>query len=314
MEELVSVVVLTYKNINGLYETLKSVFAQDYGNIEVIVSDDGSPDFKNHISEIEDFFRKNAKSNIKDYCINALDVNVGTVKNLNSALKKAKGKYIKGISSDDTFTCNDALSRMVKFIKNSDFLIAFAKMRGVTPKGEYKYELASCESDYDMLRKLTPQETLNKLFWRDFLPAPAWIIDRELFEKYGYFKEDTRLIEDYPYWIYLCLNDVSFGYIDEVLINYKMSGVSSTGSYNEAFMNDMFSIYEKYIFPYDKRYGAFQGLYNKLKMGGLNYYMSEAKRSKMTKGQRTWARIKYFPFHVYVKSQNKKVEKANQRN
>ena len=35
MDKLVSIVVATYKNIDGLYETLDSIFAQTYGNIEV---------------------------------------------------------------------------------------------------------------------------------------------------------------------------------------------------------------------------------------------------------------------------------------
>ena len=104
-------------------------------------------------------------------------------------------------------------------MSNSDYKIAFAKMRGVTSAGEYQYVLASCESDYELLRSLNKEQTLNRFFNRCFLPAPASFINVELFEKFGVFKEDTRLIEDYPYWIYLTMNDVEFGYIDDVLLD-----------------------------------------------------------------------------------------------
>lgn len=131
-------------------------------------------------------------------------------------------------------------------------------MRGITQNGEIKNELLACESDYDMLKKLNPKETANRLFKRNFLPAPAWMIRKALFERYGLFPEKSRLIEDYPYWITLSLQDVSFGYLDEVLIDYRLSGESSGGTYGKTFMNDMNIIYDNFIFPNDHRFGIFQ--------------------------------------------------------
>ena len=42
---LVSCITTTYKKFDYLYQTLDSVFMQDYPNIEIIIGDDGSPDF-----------------------------------------------------------------------------------------------------------------------------------------------------------------------------------------------------------------------------------------------------------------------------
>lgn len=44
-DELISISILTYRNYRYLYEALESVFSQDYSNIELIVSDDGSDNF-----------------------------------------------------------------------------------------------------------------------------------------------------------------------------------------------------------------------------------------------------------------------------
>lgn len=303
MKKLVSVIVLSYKNINGIFETVDSVLKQDYENIELIISDDGTPDFSNEIARISDYINTNKRDNITNVIINAIEVNGGTVKNINSAINKSSGDYIKLIAAEDMFSHEKTLSTMIAFLQNSQFDMAFAKIRGVTPEGQYKYELIACESDYEELKKYTIKDTLNRLYKRDFLPAPACIFSKKIFDENGLFLEETRLIEDYPYWIRLCMNGVRFGYIDEVLIDYKLSGVSSTGSYSEMFMKDMLIIYDKYIFPYDKRFGIFQSIYNALKRGGLNYYISEARRKNMTSGQKVWSRIKYLPFHILVKTQ-----------
>ena len=312
MRELVSVIVLSYKNIDGIYETVQSILKQDYENIEIIIADDATPDFADHKGKIEGYVAENQRDNIKNFVFNIQPVNVGTVKNINSAIERAQGKYVKLISSEDCLNAPDVLTKYVKFMEENNYLIAFSKMRGVTPDGEYRYSLASCESNYDLLKSLNQEQTLNRLFKRDFLPAPASFIDVELFKTQGLFKEDTRLIEDYPYWIHLTRNGVAFGYIDDVLIDYKLSN-SGAGNYSEAFMNDMFAIYDKYIFPYDKRFGILQPVYNKLKRMGLEFYMAKARWNKMNTKQKVIASIKYFPFYVLVELQKFKTNLENKK-
>lgn len=312
MRQLVSIIVLSYKNIRGIYDTVDSIMKQDYDNIEVIVSDDGTPNFEQSKQEIVTYIKEKKRSNITNIILNALPQNVGTVRNINSAINLANGKYIKLLSAEDCLNSESAITQYVNFMVQNDFQIAFSKMRGVTQEGEYRYELASCESNYDLLKSLNQQQTLNRLFRRDFLPAPASFIDSGLFEEYGLFREDVRLIEDYPYWIYLTMRGVQFGYIDEVLIDYRLSG-SGAGTYSEAFMRDMFVIYEQYIFPNDNRFGIFQGIYNALKYAGLNFYMTRARWSKMTGKQKVCASIKYFPFYLFVTLQDVKTEFKNKK-
>ena len=303
MADLLSVIVLSYRNIEGIYETIDSIIEQDYSNIEIIISDDGTPEFANYIMKIENYINVNKKENISNIIINAIKVNGGTVKSVNSAIRLSKGKYIKLLSSEDKLANERALSTYVSFLENNNFDIAFAKLRGVTPDGEYKNELLSYDSNFAELRKYSIEQTHKRLFSRNFLPAPGAFFSRRLFGEVGLFPEDTRLIEDYPFWLYLCMKEISFGYIDEVLIDYKLSGVSSGGSYSEAFMKDMYIIYNKYIFPYDKRFGVFQPIYNMLKRGGLNYYIAEARRNNMTSVEKIFSRIKYLPFHMLVSVQ-----------
>lgn len=313
INKLVSVIILSYRNIKGIFDSLDSILMQTYPEIEIIISDDGTPDFGKSEKGILSYINKKKNSNIKSIVMNAIKINGGTVKNINSAIKKASGEYIKVLASEDCLACADALEQYVTFMEKKGMLIAFAKMRGITLSGEYRDELLACESNYELLKKYTIEETKNRLFRRNFLPAPAWIANRRLFEEYGLFPEDTKLIEDYPYWIYLTMHHVQFGYIDKVLVHYRLSGVSSAGNYGEIFMEDMFIIYEKYIFPNDSRFGIWQPFYNKLKRMGLNFYMAKARWEKMPVVQKIMNRVIYFPFFLYIELQRVFMEWKNCR-
>ncbi len=301
---LISFIILTYKNFDGIYETLDSLFAQDYPQIELIVSDDGSPNVKDKMPDIENYINHHKKDNIVNVIINCIPENVGTVQNVNQALKLANGEYIKSLGAEDVLNATDALSRYRTFLDTSGLLICFSRLRGVTPEGAYKFKLASCEDDYNFLRSLTPEGLMNYLFKRNCLPAPALFVKKELYETYGYYPTDTRLVEDYPYWLYLCSKNVKIGFIDDRLIDYKLTGVSSAGHYSVMFMKDMFVIYEKYIFPYDRRFGIFQKIYNQLKRDGLNTYVALAEWDGYSFGKKVRTVIRFGPFLLYIKLQS----------
>ena len=86
---LVSVIVITYNSSNTVIETLDSIAAQTYKDIELIISDDCSKDdtvkrIKLWIEEHKDFF-VNCR-------IITTEENTGTVKNLNRGVKASKGE------------------------------------------------------------------------------------------------------------------------------------------------------------------------------------------------------------------------------
>lgn len=309
--KLVSIVLISYCNIKGIYETLDSILLQNYDPIEIVISDDGTPNFSVEIERIQTYIEEHQHGNIVNVTINALPLNGGTVKNLNSGLSLVNGEYVKLISAEDLFSSENTIRYFVDFMETHSFDVCFSRVRGVRPDGKYVYELSSCDSDYQKLMKYSVNEIRNYLFVRNFLPAPASFMRRELFEKYGLFRKETRLIEDYPYWLYLTSQGVPFGFLDKVLIDYRLSGVSSTGVYGEKFMDDMYAIYDNYIFPYDKRFGIFQGIYNFLKRQGLNSYMAKAKWHGYSRAQKILAYMKYGVFFVYIYMQNKSIERKN---
>ena len=96
---LISIIILSYKNYHYIYEALDSVLCQDYPNIEIVISNDGSDDFDK--KAVEKYLKINRKNNIKNIIVNNNPKNIGTVKNINIAINLSKGEYIIMFAADD---------------------------------------------------------------------------------------------------------------------------------------------------------------------------------------------------------------------
>ncbi|MBR2664400.1 MAG: glycosyltransferase, partial [Clostridia bacterium] len=238
--KLLSILLLSYNNLDRVYGTLDCIFKQDYPAMELILSDDSSADFALRQRQVSDYIEKHRRPNLRSVHWVSHPANVGTVRNMNDAIRASSGEYLFSTSPEDELAHESALSHMVQTLEETERDICFGRMLGVTPEGKTVSYLPSCESDYDLLKSYTVDQTRRRLFARNFLPGACKIMTRRLIEENGMYPESIRLIEDYPYWLILTKNGVPFAYLDEVIIRYRLSGVSSTGSYSEAFMEDMF--------------------------------------------------------------------------
>jgi glycosyltransferase involved in cell wall biosynthesis len=103
---LVSLLIPTYNGASTILDTLSSAFQQDYPNLEIIVSDDGSYDYTAKL--VNDF-------KVKLY---VAEDNLGLGKNLTFLMQKAKGKFLVYLCQDDIFTNNHVISDMVSIFEN----------------------------------------------------------------------------------------------------------------------------------------------------------------------------------------------------
>ena len=89
---LISVIIPTYNRGALLGRAIRSVLAQSYRNIEIIVVDDASDDYSGAVVKE---FSDNRLSYIRH------DSNMGGAKARNTGIKAAKGEYIAFQDSDD---------------------------------------------------------------------------------------------------------------------------------------------------------------------------------------------------------------------
>ena len=98
--ELISVVIPTYNRGKVIRKSIESVLNQSYKNIELIIIDDGSTD------NTEFVVKKISDNRIKYIKLNE---NKGACYARNIGIKKAKGKYIAFVDSDDYLPNNSSI-------------------------------------------------------------------------------------------------------------------------------------------------------------------------------------------------------------
>ena len=114
MGELVSIIMPSYNTELFISDTIKSVLAQTYTNWELIIVDDYSTD---HTDDVVNSFSDERIHYYKNSC------NKGAALSRNRALRKAKGKWIAFLDSDDLWM-PQKLEMQIAFMKENGYLFS----------------------------------------------------------------------------------------------------------------------------------------------------------------------------------------------
>lgn len=253
-KELVSIVVLSYKNLQYIKQTINSILSQDYENIELIIGDDSTDGFNDKL--YEDYINKNNLGNITNLIIYKNSMNLGIVKNLNKAISLSKGKYIKAIAADDTFDTNNVISRVVEYMENSDNMILATNILWCDHNmKELKMAKKQIGWYRRKLKMLTDSsEAFKELCRHCFIPAPGIFFKKAFFEKYGMFNEEYILMDDWPKWLEVLRKGAKFDYLDIISVKYRVGvGVSTSKEPNPIFIEDNIRCIKNEILPYKKQ-------------------------------------------------------------
>ena len=167
-QPLVSVLMTAFNRQNYIAEAIESVLASTYVNFELIIVDDCSND--NTVNIANEYAVKDNR--VKVY-VN--EKNLGQFKNRNKAASLAKGKYIKYLDSDDTildFGLAYCVENMEKFPEAG--LGMYTEPNSINEEPYCMYSEAIIREHFFIKQKLSIGPT-------------GTIINREMFEKFGYF-------------------------------------------------------------------------------------------------------------------------------
>ena len=128
MKDKVSVIVPCFNTEKYIEECVKSIVSQTYKNLEIILVDDGSTD---KTSELVDGLKKT-----DDRIVVVHQKNAGLSAARNTGLKKANGKYVAFIDSDDCVAKNyiERLLAAATETKSDIVACAYVKFSETSPK------------------------------------------------------------------------------------------------------------------------------------------------------------------------------------
>lgn len=204
---LVSVVIACYNHENFVQDCIKSVVAQTYDNIELIIIDDGSKD-----SSVEKI------SELIDVCQNRFSrfefrhrSNKGLTATLNEALEWCQGEYYCPFASDDIMVSNRILLQLEYLKKNDQCAGVFGA-----------YEVIDEYGVVCGFRKKTKRRYKFKDIYlhNHELPAPTQLLKMSVIKEIGGYAENI-IIEDWYMWLKISKLGYTLDYIDILFVKYR---------------------------------------------------------------------------------------------
>ena len=228
VNDLVSIVVVTYNSSPYVIETLESVKQQTYQNIELIVTDDSSTD--DTIAKATKWIDDNSQrfTNVK---IVITTQNGGISKNCNQGYKNTQAEYLKFIAGDDLLLQNCIQDNVDFVINNTDASIVFSDMILFGENIE-DINLKQCFMD-DFVKKIDvdAKTQFQRIIKREMIIAnsPSVFIKKELLDKMGGFDERFPMLDDLPLWTKIAYNGIKLYYFDKKTVMYRI-GYSSASA------------------------------------------------------------------------------------
>ena len=217
----ISIITPSYNQAEFIERTIKSVFCQNYPDLEYIVMDGGSTD------GTIDILKK-----YSDRIIWKSEKDTGQSDAINKGLKMATGDIVAYLNSDDTYEPG-AFQKVAEFFqKNPDKKWVYGKCKIID------------ENDREIRRSITwyknfllKKYSYAKLLSENYISQPATFWKREMLNEVGYFNVKEHFCMDYEYWLRIG-QKYDAGVIDTYLANFRYHTSSKSGGVNKKQFQD----------------------------------------------------------------------------
>lgn len=206
----VSVITVCYNSANTIRDTLESVKAQSYSNIELIIVDGKSTD------KTLDIVRE-----YKDFITLVIsEKDAGIYDAMNKGIRASTGDIVGFLNSDDFYTDRESIQSIVdSFLSNKEV------------DGVYGDLMLVKEKNIDRFSRLYSSKNFSKSLIRFgfMLPHPTYYIKKNKYEEYGFYKLDYRVSADFELITRHITKGINLIRIPKILVNMREGGIS-TGS------------------------------------------------------------------------------------
>jgi glycosyltransferase len=205
---IISIITISFNNVDTIESTMQSVLSQTYQNIEYIVIDGASTDGTVEIIHKYESALSKWVSEPDDGIYDAL----------NKGIAMATGDVVGFLHADDIF---------YDFFVVAEVMDIFQKNQCHAVYSDLVYVARNDSQNVFRFWKSCPFEP--KLLKRGWMPPhPALFIHRAVYEKYGVFNADLRISADYDLILrFFSRPDFVSEYLPHVIVRMRTGGVSN---------------------------------------------------------------------------------------
>ena len=204
----ISIITACYNSAETIRDTIESVLAQDYTEIEYIIIDGASKD--DTLKIVNEYQGRLTK------VISEKDGGIYFA--LNKGIALATGEVIAFLHADDVYASPTVISDIMK---------KFAESGSDAVYGDLQYvERGNTDK---VVRNWISGKYRDGIFLEGWMPPhPAFFLKRACYMKYGGFNTTFRTAADYELMLrMLHKHKISVGYVPKVIVNMRVGGVSN---------------------------------------------------------------------------------------
>lgn len=201
----VSIITVCHNSATTIEDTIQSIIAQDYPDIEYIVIDGNSSDNTTNI--LNEYKGRIAKL--------VSEPDNGIYNAMNKGINLSTGDIIGFLNSDDIYSDDNIISRIASTVKQGNYEAVYGDLVYVDSRNTSKIIRYWKAGKY--------REGIFRSGWA--IPHPTFFCRRNLFEKYGCFNEQFKVAADFELVLrFIEKHRIKVGYIPKILVKMRIGG------------------------------------------------------------------------------------------
>ena len=195
-----SIITVSLNSETTIEQTIQSVISQKDESVEYIVIDGNSTD---RTLEIVNKYKVGV-----DIIISEPDQ--GIYDAMNKGISLSTGEIIGIINSDDWYE-EGTIKKVREYFEDSGADVVYGNINLIGENGNIELKVPS---------------DINKIRYEMIIPHPTTFVKKDIYEKYGCFSLEYKIAADYELMLRYYINGVKFAYLNEILANFRMGGIS----------------------------------------------------------------------------------------
>ena len=209
----ISIITTSYNSSKTIRDTIDSVVAQDYENIEYIIIDGNSTD--DTIDIVNSYGNKIS-------CLISEDDD-GLYDAMNKGIRIATGDVVGILNSDDFYYTNHVISDVAEVFIFNDVDSVYGDLLYVDT------------IDTDSIRRYWKSGIFNikKIRKGWTIPHPTLFVKKEIYKKFGLYSIRLKNASDYEMILRLLYkNQISISYLPKIMVKMRIGGISNYSIWN----------------------------------------------------------------------------------